>query len=52
VTETGLLALRFVGRRSIPGVDAGQGAVVEGTSGLVGGALVMPNPLYSFEGAG
>jgi hypothetical protein len=49
---TGTLVLRFVGRRSMPGLDAGRFVVVEGTPGLVGGELVMLNPLYSFDGAG
>jgi hypothetical protein len=48
---TGRLVLRFVGRRSIPGLDVGRSVVVEGTPGRVGGELVMLNPLYSFEGA-
>jgi hypothetical protein len=49
---TGALVLRFVGRRSIPGLDVGRSVVVEGTPGRVGGELVMLNPFYSFEGAG
>jgi hypothetical protein len=49
---TGTLVLRFVGRRSIPGLDLGRRVVVEGTPGRVGGELVMLNPLYSFDGAG
>ena len=47
---TGTLVLRFVGRRSIPGLDVGRSLVVEGTPTRVGGELVMLNPLYSFEG--
>ena len=49
---TGTLVLRFVGRRSIPGLDVGRGVVVEGTPGREGDALVMVNPLYSFDGVG
>ena len=49
---TGTLVLRFVGRRSIPGLDVGRSVVVEGTPGRVGGELVMLNPLYSLDVAG
>jgi hypothetical protein len=49
---TGTLVLRFVGRRSIPGLDVGRCVVVEGTPGRVGDELVMVNPLYSFDGVG
>ena len=49
---TGTLVLRFVGRRSIPGLHVGRSLVVEGTPARVGGELVMLNPLYSFEEAG
>jgi hypothetical protein len=49
---SGILVLRFVGRRSIPGLHVGRSVVVEGTPGLVDGRLVMLNPLYSFDGAG
>jgi hypothetical protein len=49
---TGTIVLRFVGRRSIPGLDVGRSVIVEGTPGRVGDMLVMLNPLYSFDGAG
>ena len=49
---TGTLVLRFVGRRSIPGIDVGRTVVVKGTPGFVSGELVMLNPIYSFEEAG
>ena len=49
---TGTLVLRFVGRRSVPGLDVGRSVVVEGTPGPVRGELVMLNPIYSFDEAG
>ena len=45
---TGTLVLRFIGRASVPGLVAGCRVVAQGTPGLVGGAVVMLNPLYSF----
>ncbi len=45
---TGSLVLRFVGRSSVPGLEVGRRLVVDGTPGLVDGALVMLNPVYSF----
>ena len=45
---TGTLLLRFVGRASVPGLIAGCRVVAEGSPGLVRGALVMVNPIYSF----
>jgi hypothetical protein len=49
---TGCLLLRFVGRSTIPGLVVGCRIVAEGTPGLVRGALVMLNPLYSLKGTG
>ena len=49
---TGSLVLRFLGRSSIPGLDAGCQIVAEGTPGFVRGVLVMLNPLYSLTGTG
>jgi hypothetical protein len=49
---TGTLVLRFVGRRTVPGVESGRCLVVEGTPGWVHGELVMLSPLYSFDDAG
>ena len=49
---TGTLVLRFVGRRSIQGIDVGRSVVVKGTAGLVRGELVMLNPIYSFDETG
>ncbi len=45
---TGELVLRFVGRRLVPGLVEGRRVIAQGTPGLVGGAVVMLNPLYSF----
>ena len=49
---TGTLMLRFLGRASVPGFTTRRQVVAEGTPGLVRGALVMINPLYSFTGDG
>jgi hypothetical protein len=46
--DTVSVLLRFVGRSSVPGIEVGRRLVVEGTPGLVGGDLVMLNPVYSF----
>jgi hypothetical protein len=46
---TGVLLLRYVGRRSIPGLEVGRHLIVDGTPGLIHGDLVMLNPLYSFD---
>ena len=40
--------LRFIGRASVPGLVSGRRVVAQGTPGLVDGAVVMINPLYSF----
>jgi hypothetical protein len=45
---TGSLVLRFIGRASVPGLVAGCRVIAQGTPGLVHGAVVMINPLYSF----
>ena len=45
---TGTLVLRFVGRRSVPGLRVGRRLVVDGTPGLGDGDPVMLNPVYSF----
>jgi len=44
---TGTLVLRFLGRASVPGLAAGGRVIAQGTPGLVRGAVVMVNPLYS-----
>jgi hypothetical protein len=46
--ETGTINLRFMGRASVPGLELGRIVVVEGTPGIIRGALTMLNPLYSF----
>jgi hypothetical protein len=40
--------LRFVGRATVPGLAVGRRVIAQGTPGLVRGAVVMVNPLYSF----
>ncbi len=45
---TGSVVLRFVGRRSIPGLVPGRRVIAEGTPASGRGAMVMLNPLYSF----
>jgi hypothetical protein len=45
---SGTLVLRFIGRASVPGLARGRRVVARGTPGLVGGAVVIINPLYSF----
>jgi hypothetical protein len=49
---TGAITLRFLGRSSVPGVDAGCRVVAEGTPRRDGDRFVLLNPLYSFAGAG
>ena len=44
------LLLRFAGRAAVPGF-AGPPGRGRGDSGLVRGAMVMLNPLYSFVAA-
>lgn len=51
VDGTGSLVLRFMARAAVPGMVAGSRVVAEGTPGLVRGALLMRNPLYSFAAA-
>jgi hypothetical protein len=48
---TGSLVLRFFGRASVPGLVVGRQLIAQGTPGLVNGAVVMINPLYSFVAA-
>ena len=45
---TGMLVLRLLGRRGVPGIAAGSRLVAEGTPALECGVLLMRNPLYSF----
>jgi hypothetical protein len=45
---TGTLLLRFLGRATVPGLAIGRRVIAQGTPGLVRGAIVMVNPLYSF----
>jgi hypothetical protein len=49
---TGVMVMRFLGRSSVGGIDIGRQVVAEGTPRRDGEALVMLNPLYSFDGAG
>ena len=49
---TAHVVLRFVGRSRVPGLEVGRVLEVRGTPGLVHGALMMINPLYSFDGTG
>jgi hypothetical protein len=45
---TGVVFLRFVGRRVLPGFEPGRWLSVEGTPAKISGQLVILNPLYSF----
>jgi hypothetical protein len=45
---TGILVLRFIGRRQVPGLAPKLRLVAQGTPGLERGVLVMLNPLYCF----
>lgn len=45
---TGTITLRWVGRRSVPGVGPGRAVRVEGTVLDQHGLLVLLNPLYRF----
>jgi hypothetical protein len=45
---TGVVTLRFLGRRSLPGFEPGRRLSVEGTPADHYGHLVILNPLYSF----
>lgn len=47
---TGTITLRWVGRRSVPGVGPGRAVTVEGTVLDQHGLLVLLNPLYRFNG--
>ncbi len=49
---TGVVLLRFDGRRRVPGLLPGRRVVAEGTPAAHGSRLVMRNPLYSFLGDG
>ena len=40
-----------MGRATVPGLAAGRRVIAQGTPGLVRGAVVMVNPLYSFVAA-
>ena len=48
---TGIVALRWLGRRSTPGLRCGARLVVEGTVGSDRGQLVILNPWYRFVAA-
>ena len=43
---TGVLRLRFVGRKQVPGLAPGRRMVAEGTPAPAPDGLVMLNPLY------
>ena len=45
---TGIVSLRFAGRRSLPGFEPGRWLGVEGTPAEILGQLVILNPLYCF----
>jgi hypothetical protein len=45
---TGTVILRFLGRTAVPGMDPGRLVRVDGTPALIGGALVVLNPIYEF----
>jgi hypothetical protein len=49
---TGVILLRVLCRSSVAGILPGCRVVAEGTPRRDGEALVMLNPLYSFEGSG
>ncbi len=49
---TGVIILRFIGRAAVPGFVCGRRVVARGTPALDGSALVMLNPVYSFEAVG
>ncbi len=46
---TGMPVLRFMGRSGVQRMAPGHRITAEGTPGLSGGALVMLNPVYSFD---
>jgi hypothetical protein len=47
---TGALTLRFLGRRTIPGMGPGANVWAEGTPMTERSGLVMLNPLYRYVG--
>jgi hypothetical protein len=47
---TGSLTLRFLGRRTVPGLAPGAAVWAEGTPVTERNALVVLNPLYRFLG--
>ncbi len=47
-TAIAAVGLRFIGRASVPGFITGRRIIAQGTPGLVNGAILMLNPLYSF----
>jgi len=47
---TGSLTLRFLGRRTVPGMAPGAEVWVEGTPMVERGGLIMLNPLYRYLG--
>ena len=49
---SGVLLLRFMGRRELPGLAPGSPLRAEGTPGPERGELVMLNPLYCLGRAG
>jgi hypothetical protein len=51
VDGTGVVVLRFMGRRRVPGVVPGARLFAMGTPGYELGALVMLNPLYCWRPA-
>lgn len=46
---TGSITLRWLGRRSVPGVARGSALRVEGTVSAARGRLLVLNPLYRFD---
>ena len=48
VDDTGAIALVFLGRKSIPGMNVGARIVAEGTVGEDHGRLALLNPVYEF----
>jgi hypothetical protein len=49
---TGVIVLRFIGRAVVPGFACGRRVIARGTPMLDRSALVMLNPVYSFEVVG
>jgi hypothetical protein len=48
VDSTGALAIVFLGRRNVPGIEPGARIVAEGAVGSYQGRLAMLNPFYEF----